>query len=96
MNSAAEPDYPPLFIEIHKGQADGFAVELLRAATKAMGREICFEVRPWGKIKQELASNQLDALPLVGRTPEREDVFDFTVPYLNLQPGIPDRAEDQG
>ncbi|MCP4043629.1 MAG: transporter substrate-binding domain-containing protein [Gammaproteobacteria bacterium] len=51
LESAAEPDYPPLSIENPEGQAGGFAVELLRAATKAMGREIRFEVRPWGKIK---------------------------------------------
>ncbi|MCP4043573.1 MAG: transporter substrate-binding domain-containing protein, partial [Gammaproteobacteria bacterium] len=93
--SAAEPDYPPLSIENPEGQADGFTVELLRAATQAMGRKIRFEVRPWGKIKQELASNQLDVLPLVGRTPEREYMFDFTVPYLSLFGGIVVRTDNE-
>ncbi|MCP4313538.1 MAG: transporter substrate-binding domain-containing protein, partial [Bacteroidetes bacterium] len=88
LNSAAEPDYPPLSIKDDQGRANGFAVELLRAATKAMGMEIHFKVGPWGEIKQELASDQLDVLPLVGRTPEREALFDFTVPYLSLYGSI--------
>ncbi|MCP4997098.1 MAG: transporter substrate-binding domain-containing protein, partial [Gammaproteobacteria bacterium] len=88
LNSAAEPDYPPLSIKDDQGQANGFAVELLRAATKAMGMEIHFKVGPWNEIKQELAFDQLDVLPLVGRTPEREALFDFTVPYLSLHGSI--------
>jgi len=64
------------------------AVELLKATTQVIHHSIQFEVRPWKKIKQELADNQLDVLPLVGRTPEREKLFDFTVPYLSLYGAI--------
>ncbi|MCK4824342.1 transporter substrate-binding domain-containing protein, partial [bacterium] len=42
------------------------------------------KVDTWSTIKQELAGDKLDVLPLVGRTPERESIFDFTVPYLTL------------
>ncbi|MCP4285248.1 MAG: transporter substrate-binding domain-containing protein, partial [Gammaproteobacteria bacterium] len=88
LNSAAEPDYPPLSIKDDQGRANGFAVGLLRAATKAMDMEINFKLGPWSEIKQELASDQLDVLPLVGRTPDREALFDFTVPYLSLYGSI--------
>ncbi|MDH5387663.1 MAG: transporter substrate-binding domain-containing protein [Gammaproteobacteria bacterium] len=84
LNSAAEPDYPPLSFKNNQGQADGLAVELLHAVTRAMDHETSFEVLPWHEIKQQLANNQRDVLPLVGRTPEREKKFDFTVPYLSL------------
>ncbi len=82
--SSAEPDYPPLSLADTNGRADGFAVELTRAALQAMGREVRFDVRPWAQIKQDLAEDRLDLLPLVGRTPEREAQFDFTVPYLSF------------
>lgn len=84
LRSAAEPDYPPLSIVKPDGSADGFSVDLLKAAAGAMGREITFKTAPWDQIKTELAEGRLDVLPLVGRTPEREALYDFTIPYLTL------------
>lgn len=84
VRSAAEPNYPPLSIINSDGHADGFSVELLRAALTEMGREVVFETAPWAKIKNALADGSLDVLPMVGRTPEREASYDFTIPYLTL------------
>ncbi len=82
--SGCEPDYPPFCIVTPDNQADGFSVELLRAALKAMGREVVFKTGPWAELKQDLADGKLEVLPLVGRTPEREALYDFTVPYLTM------------
>lgn len=84
LRSAAELDSPPFSITAPDGQADGFSVELLKAAAAAMGKEVIFKVAPWNEIKTELADGRLDVLPLVGRTPEREALYDFTAPYLTL------------
>lgn len=92
--SAAEPDYPPFSIRGKNGAAVGFSVELLTAAAKVMERDINFKVAPWSEIKQELADNKLDVLPLVGRSPERESVFDFTTPYLTLHGTIVVRKDN--
>ena len=59
-------------------------MELLRASLRAVGREVEFKTAPWAEIKQDLAEGRLQALPLVGRTPEREDIYDFTFPYLTM------------
>jgi ABC-type amino acid transport substrate-binding protein/nitrogen-specific signal transduction histidine kinase len=82
--SGSEPGYPPFCIVTPENKADGFSVELLRAALKAMGCEVAFKTGPWAELKQELADGKLEVLPLVGRTPEREALFDFTIPYLTL------------
>ncbi|MCK4706068.1 MAG: transporter substrate-binding domain-containing protein, partial [Gammaproteobacteria bacterium] len=84
LKSAAEPDYPPLSMVDENGEAMGFSVDLLNAVAKTMEHDIRFEVSPWSEIKQELADNKIDVLPLVGRTPERESIFDFTIPYLTI------------
>ena len=96
LRSAGELNYPPLSLVRADGTADGFSVELLRAALAAMGREVRFNVGPWSEIKQELADGRLDVLPLVGRTPEREALFDFTVPYLMLHGTIVVRDTQSG
>ncbi|MCU7852152.1 MAG: diguanylate cyclase [Candidatus Thiodiazotropha sp. (ex Monitilora ramsayi)] len=84
IRSASELDYPPFSIVREDNSAGGFSVELMQATVQAMGREVTFEVGPWAEIKQDLEAGHLEALPLVGRTPEREAFFDFTVPYISL------------
>ncbi|MFP4475619.1 MAG: PAS domain S-box protein [Desulfatibacillaceae bacterium] len=88
VSSASEIDYPPFCLVNERGEADGFSVELLRAALAAMGREVTFRTGPWVEVKAWLEKGEIDALPLVGRTPEREELFDFTFPYMTLHGAI--------
>lgn len=85
---ASEPDYPPYCIVNEEGNADGFAVDLFKAATEAVGISVEIKIGVWSKIKEDLAQGRIDALPLVGRTPEREPFYDFTLPYLSLHGAI--------
>jgi len=85
--SATEYDYPP-FSVVTNGKADGFSVELLQAVANEMGLEIEFHVDHWDTIKKELEDGQLDVLPLVGYSEERDDYFDFTVPYIVMRGNI--------
>jgi len=84
ISSASKPDYPPLALVSSNGKAEGFSVELMRAALKTMGKDVNFEVKQWSIIKDKLAKGEIDALPLGGKTPEREIVYDFTIPYIQL------------
>lgn len=88
IQSASEKDYPPYCIVNDRQEPDGFSVELLRAALKAMGHNVAFRTGPWNEVKQLLADGKVEVLPLVGRTPEREAVFDFTFPYLTMHGAI--------
>jgi len=88
VRSASEMDYPPYCIVRADGQVDGFSVELLRAALKAMGRDVTFKTGLWHEVKKDLADGRIQVLPLVGRTPEREGLFDFTFPYLTMHGAI--------
>jgi len=93
--SASEYDYPPFSVVNESGVADGFSVELLRASLKAVGLDVEFSVGPWAKIKKDLEVGIIHALPVVGRTPERGSVFDFTVPYYSSYGAIFVRQGDQ-
>lgn len=96
IRSGAEIDYPPFSIVDENDKAKGFAVELMRAALKAMGCEVTFRTGPWAEVRGWLERGEIDALPLVGRTPEREALFDFTVPYMSLHGVIVVRANETG
>jgi len=86
--SASEIDFPPFCMVDADGRAAGFSVELMRAALAAMGRDVIFRTGPWAEVKGWLEKGEVQALPLVGRTPEREALFDFTFPYMSLHGAI--------
>jgi ABC-type amino acid transport substrate-binding protein/two-component sensor histidine kinase len=94
IHAASEDDYPPYCIINERGEADGFSVELLRAVLNVMGHEVDFRIGPWDQVKKMLATGAVQVLPLVGRTPEREPLYDFTFPYLTMHGTIVVRADE--
>jgi len=86
--SACEVDYPPFCFVDESGAAAGFSVELLTAALGAMGYEVSYSVGPWVSVMGWLVDGSVECLPLVGRTPEREPLFDFTFPYMSLHGAV--------
>lgn len=84
LHSASELDYPPFAIVHPDGMAGGFSVDLLKAAAHAAGMSVTFKVGPWNELKQELADKVLDVLPLVSYSKERDNLYDFSTPYLKL------------
>jgi len=84
----SEPDYPPFCFVDEEGLPRGFSIDLFNAVTAAVDLDVRYQIGAWDKIKQDLAQGHIDALPLVGRTPEREALFDFTFPYLSLHGAV--------
>lgn len=85
---ASEPDYPPFCIVDKNGKAAGFSVDLFKAAAREAGLHVEMKIGIWDQIKDDLKEGHIDALPLVGRTPERENIFDFTMPYISLHGAV--------
>jgi len=87
IRAAIEEHHPPFTVRDPHGQADGFAVELLRAALAAMGRDVRFVIDERTAIEQGLTEGYFQVLPFFSRTHAYENQFDFSVPYLRL-PGV--------
>jgi ABC-type amino acid transport substrate-binding protein len=85
--SATEFDYPP-FSVTSSGKADGFSVELLKAVAEETGIQISFKIDQWAIIKEELKNGQIDILPLVSFSEERDGYYDFSVPYIVMYGNI--------
>ena len=90
----SEYSYPPYCFVDEEGKAAGFSVDIFRAAASAMSLKVVFKVDFWDQLMQNLKAGDIDALPLVGRTPEREANFDFTFPYLSMHGTIVLRKGD--
>ncbi|WP_051677109.1 ATP-binding protein [Maridesulfovibrio frigidus] len=88
LKSASEYSYPPFAIVLPDGSADGFSVELMKAVVNQIGYGVKFKVGPWAELKQQLKEGDLDVLPLVSYSKERDKIYDFTVPYLRMHGAI--------
>ena len=94
LRSASELDYPPFAVVLPDGRASGFSVDLLQVICTTLERKVTFKVAAWSKIKQELADGDLDLLPLVSYSKERDLIYDFTAPYLQMHGTIFVRKEN--
>lgn len=77
----SELDYPPYALVTKDGEADGFSVDLMKAVCETMGLKVHFRTGPWSEMRSALEKGEIDALPLVSYSKEREAVFDFTFPH---------------
>ncbi|MFK5969840.1 MAG: transporter substrate-binding domain-containing protein [Candidatus Marithrix sp.] len=77
----SEFDYPPFAIVNENNEADGFSVELFKEVAKAIELEVEFRVGAWSEIRLALENGEIDALPLVSYSEERDEVFDFTMSH---------------
>ncbi len=77
----SELDYPPYALVTADGRADGFSVDLMKAVCEVMGIKVSFRVGPWNEVFRALGRGEIDALPLVSYSEQREKIFDFTAPH---------------
>lgn len=91
---AAEPNYAPYCYINKNGEAEGFAIDLFKAAANAVNLDVTIKIGIWSEIREELKQGRIDALPLVGKTPERENLYDFSMPYLSLHGAVFVRKND--
>ncbi len=55
-----------------------------------MNRQVSFHTGPWFEVRGLLERVEIEALPPVGRSPEREEILDLTFPYMSLHAnGLP-------
>ena len=78
----SELDYPPYALIDKDGNADGFSVDLIKAVAKEMNLKLKFVTGPWSEVKGKLERGEIDALPLVAYSNERDTYFDFTQPHI--------------
>lgn len=63
--------YPPFEFINEDGRPDGFNVELFRALAEELGLDYRLELGPWGQVRDELESGQIDVVMGMIYSPER-------------------------
>lgn len=74
-------NYQPYTFMNDKGVPDGFSVDIAMAVTAAMDLELDIREGKWDHAVNELESGGIDLLPMMAYSPERDRIFDFSIPH---------------
>src|SRR6185369_9214860 len=84
---AMEGVYPPFNFKEKNGELAGYDVDVARLVASKLGVKLEFVTSEWASILAGLASNKYDVIiSQVGINPKREQVFDFSSPYIYSSP----------
>jgi len=74
-------DYYPYTFVNDKGIPDGFSVDIAKAAAGVMGLKLEISVDTWANAIKALGNGTIGMLPMMAASPERDKIFDFSVPH---------------
>ncbi len=88
-------DFPPYEFVNERGVADGYDVDIIRAAAEAMAVEVAFTPGPWSEIREALEDGRLDAVPGMLYSKQRDHRVDFSLPHTIIHYAIFVRIDNE-
>ncbi|UXY53572.1 EAL domain-containing protein [Pseudomonas tohonis] len=80
-----DASWPPFEFRDSQGRHQGLAADYVRLIQERLGVRLePVEPRNWGEVLEQARNGQLDLLPGVMSTPERQQYLSFTRPYLDF------------
>ena len=74
-------NYHPYTFANENGAPDGFSVDIVNAVATVMGLELEVRMDTWERARKALDNGEIDLLPMMASSPERQKSFDFSVPH---------------
>ena len=81
LNTIIVDDYYPYTFVNQNGNPDGFSVDLIRAIAKEMRFDLNIRVDTWDRARNALISAEIQVLPMMAYSKDRDRIFDFSVPH---------------
>ena len=81
-------NYPPYVFKDAEGQPAGYIVDLWRLWEQKSGERVDFKAMQWDEAQRAMHDGQADVIDMIFRTPVREQLFDYSLPYATLPVGI--------
>lgn len=78
---SGDRNYPPYEFINKDGEPDGFTVDLIRAVAEEMNLSISIELKPWYDARTALEEGEIDILPGMFYSKDRDRKVDFTDPH---------------
>ena len=77
--------YPPLAFKDNKNQPSGYDIDVLKLLEKVSKSKFSITLMEWNEAKRSVVTGGADILIGVAKKGDREEVFEFTEPYLETR-----------
>ena len=81
LNTIIVDNYAPYTFVNQNGNPDGFTVDLIRAIAQEMGFDLNIHVNIWDRARDALIHGEIQVLPMMAYSKDRDRIFDFSVPH---------------
>ena len=81
-------NFPPYEFLNKDNEVDGFNVDIMRAVISEMNLNAEIQLDYWHVIKKDLESGKADVLMGMFYSENRDEIFDFSIPYLMISYAI--------
>ena len=80
-----DPSWPPFEYRDENGRYQGLSADYVRLIQDRLGVRVkIIEPPAWGSVLEMARANQLNLIPSIMSTPERQDYLAFTRPYIDF------------
>jgi len=81
VTAAVHAHFPPYYLLDNQGKPEGFAIDLMNAIARRSGIQVEYKVKKsWAEIFASARKGDVNLIPNVGATADREAFLDFTLP----------------
>ncbi len=80
----SDENYPPYLFRNADGAVEGYLVDYWKLWSSKTGVPVQLDARPWSDAQQAVLDGRADVIDMIYRTPPREPVYDFSIPYADL------------
>jgi len=88
--------YPPFVFYSSDGKLQGILIDQWQAWQKKTGIKVEIHAMDWGEALRRMRAGEFDVIDTIFDTPERRNIFDFTVPYASIEESIFFRKDISG
>jgi diguanylate cyclase (GGDEF)-like protein len=81
-------NYPPYLFLGPDGKPRGYVVDAWQLWEKKTGIKVELTATDWADAQQRLLHGRADVIEMIFKTPEREALYDFSVPFTRVTAGI--------
>lgn len=83
-----DDNFPPYVFKHEDGSVEGYIVDLWLLWERKTGINVQLDAMLWSEAQHQLQSGEADVIDMLYRTPDREQLFDFSATYASSPVGI--------
>ncbi len=88
LHIVSDNNFPPYLFRDPDGEVRGYTADVWKLFEKETGIKVTLTAMNWAEAQKKILAGEADAIDLIYRTPAREVLYDFSLPYMHSSSAI--------